>query len=112
MKRVVYIEPYPKSMAKDLYRKSMRVDGDPEADADAVRFEAFVGVAPRRYLKWFEMSLRKDARGYAVSEDVSSGMPRLETRFALPSELEAGYEESLERDEYGLFRNPEGDKRE
>ena len=54
IKRVVYIEPYPKSMTKDLYRRAVRVDED-LADADALVFDAFVGVAPGRYADLFEM---------------------------------------------------------
>jgi deoxycytidylate deaminase len=103
VRRVVYIEPYPKSMVEELYQRSMSVDGSPGADEDAVRFEAFVGVAPRRYLQLFQMPGRKDARGYAYSEDAVAKTPRLDARFALPSELEAGYEESLEEEKYKLF---------
>ena len=66
IRRVVYIEPYPKSMAKDLYKGSLDVDDDPEADGDAVSFRPFVGVSPRRYLAFFEMPRRKDARGHVV----------------------------------------------
>lgn len=46
IKRVVYIEPYPKSRAKKLYKRQIQVDHDREADQDAVKFEAFVGIAP------------------------------------------------------------------
>jgi deoxycytidylate deaminase len=60
---VIYIEPYPKSMAKDLYRKSIRVDNDADADDDAVEFRPFVGVSPNRYLELFEMKARKVGRG-------------------------------------------------
>jgi deoxycytidylate deaminase len=63
---VVYIEPYPKSMAKELYRKSIRVDYDTDADLDAVVFRPFVGIAPRRYIDLFEMPERKDARGHTI----------------------------------------------
>jgi len=63
IKRVVYVEPYPKSLAKDLYRRSIRVDGDMEADSDAVDFEPFVGISPRRFITFFEMPRRKDTKG-------------------------------------------------
>lgn len=66
IRRVIYIEPYPKSMAKDLYKGSLDVDHDPEADEDAVSFRPFVGVSPRRYLAFFEMPRRKDERGHAI----------------------------------------------
>ena len=77
IKRVVYIEPYPKSMTKDLYRRAVRVDED-LADADALVFDAFVGVAPGRYADLFEMPKRKDKRGAAVSWDRNNSNPRID----------------------------------
>ncbi len=48
--RVVYIEPYPKSMAKELYKGSLNVDDDPEADKKSVAFRPFVRhIAPPVY---------------------------------------------------------------
>src|SRR3984893_10231227 len=58
--RVVYIEPYPKSRAKKLYKRAIQVDHDRAADDDAVRFEAFVGIAPTPFLDLFDMASRKD----------------------------------------------------
>ncbi|HEX2885642.1 deaminase, partial [Vineibacter terrae] len=56
VERVIYIEPYPKSLAKELYKDEISVDGDPSSK-NAVRFEAFVGVAPRRYIHAFDMEM-------------------------------------------------------
>lgn len=75
--RVVYIEPYPKSMAKELYKGSLDVDHDPAADEDAVRFRPFVGVSPRRYIDFFEMPRRKDARGHVIEWAPSTAAPRV-----------------------------------
>ncbi len=60
IKRVVYIEPYPKSRAADLHEDAVRVDesSPPGEDDDRVAFEPFVGVAPRRYLDLFDAELR------------------------------------------------------
>lgn len=66
IKSVVYIEPYPKSLAKELYSKSIRVDRDSDADSNAVDFRPFVGIAPRRYLELFAMVERKDRRGHTL----------------------------------------------
>jgi deoxycytidylate deaminase len=77
LREVVYIEPYPKSMAKELYRKSIRVDYDAEADADAVVFRPFVGIAPRRYIDLFEMSERKDARGHTTEWTPDTAKPKI-----------------------------------
>jgi len=53
LKRVVYIEPYPKSMAKDLH--SDAIDVECESNSNKVCFESFVGIAPRRFGDLFSM---------------------------------------------------------
>ena len=58
IQRVVYIEPYRKSLVQDLYSDSVAVD-PADAHADKVRFEPFVGVAPRRYADLFGLSTIK-----------------------------------------------------
>ncbi len=70
LQRVVYIEPYPKSLAKRLYEKEICVDNDTSSFADAVKFEPFVGIAPKRFMSWFEFGRRKDGNGYALSKVV------------------------------------------
>lgn len=76
--RVVYVEPYPKSLAKELYGHAIRVDHDTSADGNAVSFEPFVGIAPRRFREFFEMvGARKDGRGYKVSWSIAEGTLRV-----------------------------------
>ena len=77
LREVVYIEPYPKSMAKDLYKKSIRVDYDTEADPDAVVFRPFVGIAPRVYIYIFEMVKRKDERGLTIEWNPETSQPKM-----------------------------------
>jgi deoxycytidylate deaminase len=90
--RVVYIEPYPKSRAKRLYRRAIRVDHDREADADAVQFDAFVGVAPSRFIDLFDMVERKDSQGYALNPGAALGSePKAVTLGSLASDLESSY---------------------
>lgn len=91
VRRVVYIEPYPKSRAKKLYTRAIQVDEDREADPDAVKFEAFVGVAPRRFLEFFDMVERKDNQGYALSELPKSEGPKGIVRGTSVSVLEPSY---------------------
>lgn len=64
--RVVYIEPYDKSLAQDLHRDSIEfeLNGDPPDDMRAtrprIRFQHFSGVAPRLYAVVFRSAARKD----------------------------------------------------
>ncbi|MEG8236297.1 anti-phage dCTP deaminase [Pseudomonas orientalis] len=62
--RVVYIEPYEKSLAMKLHSDAISVD---EASKDKVLFENFEGVSPTRYTTLFSFSnRRKDQSGLAV----------------------------------------------
>lgn len=58
IRRVVFIEPYPKSKAGDLHGDSM-VFGQARKRDRRVAFEPFVGVAPRRYLEMFDAATRE-----------------------------------------------------
>lgn len=69
---VVYIEPYPKSLAVDLYPEAITLRGEPAK----VRFRSFTGVAPRRYLEFFGFGKRKDDRGFALKWEASLARPR------------------------------------
>lgn len=93
--RVVFIEPYPKSMAKELYETEILVDDELTKDGVGVRFEPFVGVAPRRYAEWFTMGDRKDSGGYALPDSGSIHQRKVAWDVYLPPKEEAGYEESL-----------------
>jgi hypothetical protein len=62
--RVVYVEPYPKSLALHLHKDAIALAGNElqnETGApqkrDKVRFEPFVGVGPRRFLDLFSLRL-------------------------------------------------------
>ena len=74
--RVVYIEPYAKSLARVLHSDSMTIEGNC-VQGSKVQFEPFVGLAPRRYLDCFEMGERKDKRGNVVKWEPASALPRI-----------------------------------
>ena len=62
IKRVVYIEPYPKSLAQTLHADAIRLVGDDStknAGQPDVRipFEPFVGIGPRRFFDLFSLML-------------------------------------------------------
>jgi deoxycytidylate deaminase len=90
IKQVMYIEPYPKSLAKELYDQSIRVDRDSTADADAVEFKPFVGIAPRRYLEFFAMPRRKDSRDHVIQWTPARAQPRVK-QFPIHIDLEIGH---------------------
>jgi len=71
--RLVYVEPYPKSLAIELHNDSIAVEEQEEGDHPKVRFEPFVGIAPRRYEALFSTTTpegtkirRKDAAGRVI----------------------------------------------
>jgi cytidine deaminase len=69
IKRVVFVEPYPKSKVLELYQDSIILDE--KGDQSRIVFDAFVGVAPRRYMDWFAAPRREAASGSRIAwEDV------------------------------------------
>lgn len=77
IKRVVYIEPYPKSMAAKLYPESIVVDSGYWVEGN-VNFEPFVGVAPRKYMELFSApGKRKLKDGTAIKWEERKSSPTL-----------------------------------
>lgn len=70
IKRVVYIEPYEKSLAIQLHSDAICHSGNGDQQTKVV-FENFEGVAPRRYEKFFGYGQkRKDSEGKAIAYTV------------------------------------------
>jgi deoxycytidylate deaminase len=92
IKSVVFIEPYPKSKTKELYSDSAEVDEVLE-NPDKVSFKSFVGVSPTRYIPFFRVLRRKDARGRVIEWEKANAAPRM--RRFIPSYL--SLEQSLVR---------------
>lgn len=104
--RVVYIEPYPKSMAQRLYPEAIAVD-DKYTVAEAVNFIPFLGISPHRYFDLFEMvGRRKDERGSATKWKRASARPRLERMVGSYLEIETlaigAFEKGLELSSFSL----------
>lgn len=60
--KVVFLEPYPKSLASDLHADAIGVEGGDRGhyqNYPSVEFEHFCGVTPRRYREIFERGKRK-----------------------------------------------------
>ncbi len=100
IKRVVYVAPYPKSLADGLHDDSILVDPPNRKEhRRRVAFEPFVGVGPRRYLELFEMPTRK-RKGVVVEFDPRSAVPRLAD--IEPDELRTGRLPYIKREERAL----------
>jgi deoxycytidylate deaminase len=67
--RVVFLEPYPKSLAARLHSDSISIEENDRGryrHYPAVEFEHFYGITPRRYRELFSRGKRKDAEGQFV----------------------------------------------
>lgn len=86
IKRVVFVEPYPKSKARELLSDSIVIESDSHIE-DKVSFEHFVGVGPRRYFDLFSMTLgtglpseRKTDDGKKIEWRRGDAAPRIPMR--------------------------------
>ena len=61
--KVVYIEPYEKSLAKDLHSDAIVFDAIDDGESKHVKFIHFNGVAPARFHLLFSVNGRKDSSG-------------------------------------------------
>ncbi len=77
--KVIYVEPYPKSLTKALYGNSVQIDDGKSADQNAVLFEPFVGIAPRIYFSFFKKLKRKEENGDIVKWHPENARPRFKS---------------------------------
>lgn len=77
IKKVIFIEPYPKSLTEELYNGMVKID-EGKAENNHVSFEAFIGVAPKQYEKLFKMLRRKDKHGNALPPEKIDYYPRID----------------------------------
>jgi deoxycytidylate deaminase len=57
IRRVYYVEPYPKSKARDLHSDAICFDEEEAEREGKIPFLPYVGIGPRRYLDFFSMEL-------------------------------------------------------
>lgn len=103
--KVVFLEPYPKSLAATLHSDSIRIEGGDRGgyqEFPAVDFEHFHGVSPRRYREIFERGSRKNSKTGAFKKyTVGTGQPIFSILFPFYSQLEVQltmpYVENLKR---------------
>ncbi|MGJ4889241.1 anti-phage dCTP deaminase [Bradyrhizobium sp. HKCCYLRH3099] len=70
IRRVIYIEPYPKSRAQELHSNEISIEQDARGK---VSFLPFLGISPFRYRDIFQKGRRKDEHGNAL--DYVEGYP-------------------------------------
>ncbi len=86
---MVYIEPYPKSMASALHKDAIELLGTREfanrSRNKRIPFEPFVGIGPRRFYDLFSMKLssgsrlrRKDSSGRVIRWRRDEARPRVQ----------------------------------
>ncbi len=92
LSRVVFLEPYPKSLAPHLHSDSISVEGADRGHYQkfpAVEFEHFFGVSPRRYREIFERFKRKsDEDGKLIEYKGGDAAPIIEIEYPSYAELE------------------------
>ena len=77
IREVVFVEPYEKSRTEELYSDSVSVEPQ-EMSSGKANFRAFVGVAPRRYIDFFQMTHdRKTAEGKILDMEDIAESPKI-----------------------------------
>lgn len=94
IKRVVYIEPYSKSLGPSLHKNE--IDVEPKDESRLIPFEPYMGVSPRLYLSMFEMieDSRKDDEGKTFE---------FERELALPKRIIQSFSKEEEQGEINNF---------
>ena len=70
IRRVVYLEPYDKSLARELHSDAI-MNPLLDDEKDKIPFDAFGGVAPRRYSQLFGINRERkdDTTGRYIDQD-------------------------------------------
>lgn len=97
MDTVVFLEPYPKSYARELHSDSIEIEGAEEAAK--VKFIPFLGISPLRYRDFFEKGRRKDKdTGKIIRWAAGIGVPIIEIYHPVYINLETLVSNELKKD--------------
>lgn len=83
-RKVVFVEPYPKSKALELHDDAMTLNGG--SAADRLLLQPFIGVGPRRYFDLFSLKLgqggprRRKERDSLVEWSRETASPRVQIK--------------------------------
>jgi deoxycytidylate deaminase len=90
--KVVFLEPYPKSLASDLHADALCIEGGDRGHYQGypcVEFEHFCGVTPRRYREIFERTKRKNEHdGTFVEYTDAEPSPIIDIKYPFYHQLE------------------------
>lgn len=94
--KVVFLEPYPKSLASDLHSDALEIEGGDRGSYDkypSVSFQHFCGITPRRYRELFERDKRKNESGEFLAFGSPSGknepIPIMDIKSPFYTQIEA-----------------------
>lgn len=73
--RVIYLEPYHKSLTRELYADSIGFDDGIDTPVDKVIFSSFSGVTPIAFQTVFHKTKRKDKMGNSISWSHETAYP-------------------------------------
>jgi len=74
--RVVYIQPYPKSRAAELYPDSISIDPKDEP-IGKVLFQTHTGIAPHLYKRVYDDFKKKNKRGDVIEWSKKTAQPKI-----------------------------------
>lgn len=86
IKKVIYIEPYPKSRVKDLHKNEIEIEN---STSGLVSFAPFLGISPLRYRDIFQKGKRKTEDGTAKRWMTDPPTPALDVSSFSYLELES-----------------------
>lgn len=89
--KVIFLEPYPKSLASDLHSDSLMIENGDRgefASYPSVEFEHFFGLTPRRYRELFERHSRKDSEGNFLRYSGGQAQPHMDIKAPFYTMLE------------------------
>jgi deoxycytidylate deaminase len=97
--RVIFLEPYPKSLTSDLHSDAAAIEGADRGKHQqfpSIWFDHFWGVSPRRYREIFERQRRKDRAGNFVEWNMDNiARPIVDLKFPFYMSLEAAILQNL-----------------
>jgi deoxycytidylate deaminase len=75
IEKVIFIEPYPKSLALQLHEDSISIEA---TDGNRLIFKSFIGIAPRQFVNLFTIfGERKTSDGRRIEWNAARALPRI-----------------------------------